>query len=173
MPEIRHASPGGSPAGRRRHAPAWIILSAGVLLGACDEPTLPTATLPAPNAAVMPGESGALLSRLAALGPALADEADRLLPAVGERYSEQPLRLALRTLRQRVTQDDAAALDRVVVETRGLVRSYRPEAGGVDPAELDALELLIASVEDVLNADRTEAVSLEGAADIKGARRPS
>ena len=146
MPGSRHARPGR----------AVFALSLGAFLLACDEPTTPHPTVGAAGR-----ESSALLSRLAASGPALAEEADRLLPAVGHRFTEQPLRLALRTLRDRVTTDGTEESGRLAREAIGLVRSYRGDDNRVDPAELDAIQLLITSLDEVISADRAEAHRLE------------
>jgi hypothetical protein len=113
-------------------------LVAIVLVAACGEPTRVAA--PAPGE-LPPGP-------LAALRPVFQDEAARLMPSFGTRQAEQPLRLALRTLGERAHQPDVSALVR---DAGGLLDSYRhARDAAVDPADVDAVHLLIAAADEAI-----------------------
>lgn len=120
-------------------------LAAAVLfMAACGEPTR---SVPAPLTINHPGD--AIPARFALLRPIIEDEAARLLVSFGSGDSEQPLRQALRILGDRAATDHYVDVGATVRDAGGLVISYRhANAAVVDPSDLDALELLIAAVDE-------------------------
>ena len=120
------------------------LAAAVLLIAACGEPTRPA---PAPLTTNDPGD--VTLARLALLRPVIEDEAARLLVSFGGGEAEQPLRHALRILGDRVATDHNIDVSATVRDASGLVNSYRhANAAVVDPSDVDALELLIAAVDE-------------------------
>lgn len=117
------------------------IVLAAILTPACGEPTRPNPG----NASSFPTSPTAL----DLLRPVVEDEMARLLPYFGSGDSEQPLRHAFRILADRTASDRIVDIAAVVRDAGGLVESYRhARDASVDPSDLDAIQLLIAAVDE-------------------------
>lgn len=129
------------------------LLALAMVVSACGDPVEPA--MPSPEMALSAMEG----TGLAKFAPGLVEETERLLLVVGDGFAEQPLRVALQALRDQVTAnpDEMAAL---LDESRAQVSAYLADPGNVDLSELDAIELLITSVDEVMAANYSDANSV-------------
>ena len=132
------------------------MLALAALASACSEPAR------SPGATAQPTEvtaaPAAVPSALAVMLPGLVDETGRLRSTFGDGFAEVPLRLALTVLEDHVVADQTADISGAVAEARGLLEGYRQGSDeAIDPSELDALDLLLMSVDEAVAADRKPA----------------